>query len=326
MELLVTALRREAEGVLGVELRHPAGAPLPAFVPGAHVDVAFPNGCTRQYSIASSAGDGSRYWLGIGLAPASRGGSRYAHERLRPGDRLQVGAPRALFQLDADAAGHLFIAGGIGITPILSMIRWCIDHQRSWRLLYCVRSRRHAAYLETLAPHAARCRLHADDEQGGPADLHASLRELPAGWHVYCCGPGAMMDAVSAGAGAAGVPAPAVHFERFAPPSARGEAAEGGEGAEGAGPADGAFEVALARQGGRFTVPAGQSILSVLEGHGLCLPSSCREGLCRSCEVPLLAGRADHRDYVLSEAEREANRSILICVSRAAGGELVLDL
>jgi len=315
MELLVTGLRLEAEGVLGVELRDPADAPLPAFVPGAHVDVAFPNGCTRQYSIASAAGDASRYWLGIGLAPASRGGSRYAHERLRLGDRLQVGAPRALFQLETAAAGHLFIAGGIGITPILSMIRWCIDHQRPWRLLYCVRSRRHAAYLETLAPHAERCRLHADDEQGGPADLAASLRELPVGWHVYCCGPGAMMDAV-----AAGVPAPAVHFERFAAPAARGEAGDG------AGQVDGAFEVALARQGGRFTVPAGQSILSVLEGHGLCLPSSCREGLCRSCEVPLLAGQAEHRDYVLSEAEREANRSILICVSRARGGELVLDL
>ena len=186
----------------------------------AHVDVAFPNGCTRQYSIAGSAGDGSRYWLGIGLAPASRGGSRYAHERLRPGDRLQA-APRALFQLDADAAGHLFIAGGIGITPILSMIRWCIDHQRSLAPAVLRALAPPCGLPETLAPHAARCRLHADDEQGGPADLHASLRELPAGWHVLLW-PG-RDDGRGVGRRRRGrVPAPAVHFERFAPPSARG--------------------------------------------------------------------------------------------------------
>jgi len=317
MELLVTGLRAEADGVLGVELRSPTRTALPAFEPGAHVDVAFPNGCTRQYSIASSAADTGRYCLGIGLALASRGGSRYAHEHLRLGDRLQVGEPRALFRLETAAPGHLFIAGGIGITPILSMIRWCVEHGREWRLLYCVRSRRSAAYLDRLASHVGRVRLHADDEQGGAADLAAALRDTPAGWHVYCCGPGAMMEAVSTCAKAAGVDDKSVHFERFAPAVLA---------AERPGETDGAFDVALARHGGRFTVPAGASILSVLEGNGLCLPSSCREGLCRSCEVPLLAGLADHRDYVLSEEERAGNRSILICVSRARSGELVLDI
>ncbi len=213
MELIVTSLRLEAEGVLGVELRHRCGEALPPFEPGAHLDVGFPNGLTRQYSIASPASDRARYWLGIGLAPASRGGSRFAHDELRPGDILPVGSPRSLFGLHEAAAGHLFIAGGIGITPILSMIRWCVEHQHPWRLLYCVRSRRHAAYLEQLAPFADRVMLHADDEHSGHADFEAALRQMPSGWHVYTCGPGAMMDAVCGHAQALGIDRRTVHLD-----------------------------------------------------------------------------------------------------------------
>ena len=315
MELVVTGLRVEAEGVLGVELRSLSRAALPGFEPGAHVDVALPNGLTRQYSIASSAADTGRYCLGIGLAPASRGGSRYAHEQLRLGDRLQVGPPRSLFRLETSATGHLFVAGGIGITPILSMIRSCVDHGLDWRLVYCVRSRGAAAYLDRLASHAERVIVHADDEHSGArVDLGAALRAMPAGWHVYCCGPAPMMDALSQCAEEAGIESGAVHFERFGADTDRSDKP------------DGAFEVSLLRQGGRFTIPTGESILSVLEANGLSLPSACREGLCRSCEVPLVSGAADHRDYVLSEDERAANQSILICVSRAQGEELVLDI
>ncbi len=314
MELIVTSLRLEAEGVLGVELMDRSHGELPPFAPGAHVDVSFPNGLTRQYSIASSASDRKRYWLGIGLAPASRGGSRFAHSELRLGDRLPVGAPRSLFGLQEAAAGHLFVAGGIGITPILSMIRRCIELGRPWRLLYCVRSRRHAAYLEQLAPFADQVVLHADDEHDGHADLAGALRRMPAGWHVYTCGPGAIMDAVCGHAGGLGIAPDAVHLERF------------GAGAVQSSDGHDAFQVRLLRHGGQFTVPKDASILDVLEANGVCLPFSCREGLCRSCEVPLAAGVADHRDYVLSDDERTANRSILICVSRAKCAELVLDV
>ncbi len=314
MELIVTSLRLEAEGVLGVELRHVSNAELPPFAPGAHVDVSFANGLTRQYSIASAASDRTRYWLGIGLAPASRGGSRFAHSELRPGDKLRVGAPRSLFGLHQAAAGHLFVAGGIGITPILSMIRRCLELELPWRLLYCVRSRRHAAYLEQLAPFADRVVLHADDEQDGHADLARALRQMPSGWHVYTCGPGAMMDAVCGHATALGIERDAVHLERFS------------AGADRPGEQRGAFQVRLLRHGGQFTVPREASILEVLEANGVCLPFSCREGLCRSCQVPLAAGAADHRDYVLSDDERIANKSILICVSRAKCAELVLDV
>jgi len=313
MELLVTGLRLEAEGVLGVELQRHSREPLPPFEPGAHVDVGFPNGMMRQYSIASSAADRTRYWLGIGLAAASRGGSSFAHEQLRLGDCLQVGVPRSLFGLEKATAGHLFVAGGIGITPILSMIRQCIDLGHAWRLLYCVRSRRHAAYLEQLAPFADRVELHADDEQEGRPDLQAVLRQMPSGWHVYTCGPSAMMDAVCGHAQMLGIDPLAVHVERF---SADTKVIDERT----------AFEVHLLRHGGRFTVPQDASILEVLEANGVCLPSSCREGLCRSCEVPLASGVADHRDYVLSEDERVANKSILICVSRAKCAGLVLDI
>lgn len=313
MGLIVTGLRLEAEGVLGIELRDRLCASLPPFEPGAHIDITFPNGLTRQYSIASPASDSTRYWLGVGLAAESRGASRFAHEQLRLGDCLQVGPPRSLFGLDDAAAGHLFVAGGIGITPILSMIRRCIEHGLTWRLLYCVRSRRHATYLEQLAPFPDQIELHADDEQNGRADLERVLRQMPPGWHVYTCGPGAMMDAVCGHANTSGIDRLALHLERFgADNRVNGEAD--------------AFQVRLLRHGGRLSVPPNASILEVLEANGVCLPSACREGLCRSCEVPLASGTPDHRDYVLSEEERVANKSILICVSRAKCAELVLDV
>lgn len=314
MKLTVTTLRLEAEGVLGVELRDGAGGLLPPFEPGAHVDVSFPNGLTRQYSIAGTATDRARYWLGIGRAPDSRGGSSYAHQHLRVGDVLDVGEPRCLFRLREEAAGHLFVAGGIGITPVLAMIHRCVGLGHDWRLLYCVRSRRNAAYLDQLGPFRDRVIVHADDEHEGRADIRGAMDALPEGWHVYTCGPAAMMDAVCDLARPAGISPGAVHLERF------------GADPQSAVTPHQAFSVRLLRHGGSFAIPGHRSILEVLEENGLCLPSACREGLCRSCEVPLVSGEAEHRDYVLSEDERNANQSILICVSRARCGELVLDV
>ncbi|QBY55453.1 PDR/VanB family oxidoreductase [Cupriavidus oxalaticus] len=314
MELVITSLRLEADGVLGVELRDRDGEKLPEFAPGAHIDVTFPNGLTRQYSISSSASDRARYWLGIGRAKNSRGGSSYAHEKLRIGDSLQVSEPRSLFGLEEDAVGHLFVAGGIGITPILSMIFRCVERGYPWRLLYCVRSRRSAAYLEVLEEYEDHLLLHADEEHEGKADVAAALSSLPPGWHVYTCGPGAMIDAVRGEAKSAGKDGNAIHWERFFADTAA-PAAPVHE-----------FNVRLLRHGGSFAIPENRSILEVLEENGVCLPYSCREGLCRSCEVQLVSGEAEHRDYVLSEEERYSNHSILICVSRARCSELVLDV
>lgn len=315
MELVVTRLTHEALDVLGVELKAPDGAELPAFTAGAHIDLSLPSGLCRQYSLVNAPSDRRRYVLGVGLAAASRGGSAYVHRQLRVGDVVRVGEPRALFGLDDAAAEQIFVAGGIGITPILAMIRGCEARRQRWRLLYCVRSRARAAYAWTLAPHVDRVTLHVDEEADGrPPDLAGWLQGATAGAHVYCCGPEGLMQAVAASAEQAGIAAGAVHFERFSAPSGQPAAAAG------------AFTVVLQRSGRRIGVAPGQSMLEALEQSAVPVPFSCREGLCRSCELPLVAGEADHRDHVLSDEERAAHRCILPCVSRARSPELVLDL
>ncbi len=314
LELVVAARAPQAEGVAWLELRDPRGAPLPPFTPGAHIDLYLPGGLVRQYSLCNDSEERDRYCLGVGLAPDSRGGSRYVHFALQSGARVAVGYPRARFGLAPEAGRHRFIAGGIGITPFLSMIHWCERHGADWELLYCVRSRGRAGWREALLGHGARARLHADDEHGGPADILAWLDGQRPGDHVYCCGPGPLMDAVADAAGRLGMARGSVHFERFAAP---GETVRQG---------DRAFTIGLRRSGLELQVPADASMLDAVEAAGIATPSSCREGLCRSCEVTLLAGIADHRDYVLSDEERAAQRSVMLCVSRACTERLELDL
>lgn len=317
MELVVTRLSREAEDVRGVELQAEDASELPAFTAGAHIDLYLPGGVVRQYSLLNDPQERTRYCLGIGLAPASRGGSRYVHQNLQVGHKVRVGPPRSLFGIEPAATEHVFIAGGIGITPILSMIRWCIARERPWRLLYGVRSRSRAAFLWDLAPHRRSVMLHVDEEsQDGFADLRGFLDVAPPGAHVYCCGPSPLMNAVADAGVQAGFASSALHFERFSGESRVAKVEN----------ADKPFDIVLRQSGHRFTVPAGISILETLENHGMGIPCSCREGLCRTCEVPLLQGAADHRDYVLTDEERAANNTILVCVSRARGGELVLDI
>lgn len=316
MRLVVTRLTQEAQDVLGVELRARDGEMLPSFTAGAHVDVRLPGGICRQYSLANSPLERDRYVLGVGLAAASRGGSAFMHQCLAVGDCIEVSAPRALFAVAAEAAEHVFIAGGIGITPILSMIHWCEAQGRPWRLLYCVRTRARAAYAWTLARHGERVRLHVDQEaDGAQPDLAAWLGNAAAGAHIYCCGPEGLMNAVSAQAAQAGWPRAAIHFERFAAPGATASDDRAGS-----------FKVVLLRSRKSISVRPDQSLLEALEDAGAAVPFSCRQGMCRSCEVPLLAGQADHRDFVLSDEERDAQTCILPCVSRARSAELVLDL
>lgn len=313
--LVISRIVREARGVLGLTLRSPDGAMLPAFEAGAHVDVALGNGLVRQYSLCGDPAELGVYRLGIGLAAETRGGSRYIHEQLREGDLVDIGEPRQLFGLHAQAAGHVFIAGGIGITPILSMIHASVRRGEPWRLLYCVRDRDAAAYLSELALHGERVTLHVDSEQGGArCDLDAYLGALgEPSLHVYCCGPGPLMDAVATACERGGIAAARVHFERFS--ASAPAAAEPGS----------SFAVRLTRSGGCHEVPADKSVLDVLEAAGVAWPYSCREGLCRSCEAGVLSGKVDHRDYVLSDEERAANRSMMVCVSRGCG-TLELDV
>ncbi|MGV3682813.1 MAG: PDR/VanB family oxidoreductase [Acidovorax sp.] len=322
LALRVHALRAEARDVLSIELRSTDGAALPPFRPGAHLEITLPAGTdgraalVRHYSLCNSAAETHRYVVAVGLAPASRGGSLAVHEQLRVGQVLQMRPPRNHFALAEGAAHYRFIAGGIGITPIVSMLRWCEAHGQPWSLLYCTRSRVRTAFYEELRAYGPRVQFHFDDEvEGRHVDLTQAFAPAADGEHIYCCGPAPLMRAVQAAS--AERPPGTVHFEWFS----AGESAP-------IAPADTerGFDIVLAQSGQRLHVPPDQSILDTLELHGMAVPFACREGLCRTCETGLCSGEADHRDLVLSDAERAGQKTILLCVSRAKSAVLELQL
>lgn len=315
LALRVTDIQAEARDVILVELRAANAQPLPAFEPGAHLEVDVPNGLIRHYSLTNDSRERDRYVIGVGRAFNGRGGSEFLHRSLRCDAQIRTSTPRNNFALDAAAASYLFIAGGIGITPIIAMIRWCIAHERPWRLLYAVRSCQRAAFYETLRPFGSRVRFHFDDQADGVFDPGPWLRERRDGEHVYCCGPQALMDGVKACP--SGHSETTLHFEYFTPPvTARPTEA----------PADREFCVELRRSGKTIAVPADRSILEALEASGVSVPFSCREGMCGTCETPVCEGDVEHRDYVLTQDQRAEGRSMMICVSRARSPLLVLDL
>lgn len=313
LNLLVHAVRCEARDVLLIELRDPNGKPLPPFTAGAHLEVHLKDRLVRHYSLCNDPRETHRYCFGVGLARDSRGGSKLIHETLRVGQTLKLGLPRNNFPLVQSAEECVFIAGGIGITPIMSMIRSCLAEGRKWRLYYCARNRvRTAFYEELMALSEKPVEFHFDDEQQGRLfDAVKMLEQVPADAHIYTCGPEPLMKAVAA-AGARR-PAERMHFEWFS-----------------AAPVDTSsdreFSLRLVRSGLEFVVPPGRSILDVLEDHGIGVPWSCREGLCATCRTDVISGECDHRDSVLSEAERASNKSLLVCVSRARSPVLELDL
>ncbi|WP_038218311.1 PDR/VanB family oxidoreductase [Xenophilus azovorans] len=319
LRLRVIGTRAEARDVMRVELADAAGRPLPAFEPGAHVVLRLPDGMARSYSLLNDWRERHRYVLGVGRSETSQGGSEYIHAALRAGDEIDCGAPANNFPLQADASHYLLIAGGIGITPILSMVRWCVAMGRPWRLVYAVRNRSRLAFYEELAPYRDQVHFHFDDEQGGPLPVAQHLRDLPAGAQVYCCGPSPLMTA--ARECASGLPAQSLHFEWFAAPREAAQAP-----ASSTQPAPSGFWIDLQRSGASFFVAEAESILDVLERHGYEVPHSCREGVCGTCETAVCAGEPDHRDYIYPESQRPALRSMLICVSRARSERLTLDL
>ncbi|HLY55142.1 MAG TPA: PDR/VanB family oxidoreductase [Stellaceae bacterium] len=312
LTLRVSDIAAEAKDAIVVELRDPDGRNLPEFTPGAHLELHLSNGLVRQYSLCNDARERDRYLVGVGLAQESRGGSRHIHRSIRVGDTLPVTPPRNNFPLAGAAPRHDFFAGGIGITPILSMIHWCEANGRQWHLWYLVRSRQRAAFLERLRGYGDKVTLHADDEAGGLFDVAGAVSRVAGDSHIYCCGPAPLMNAVEAAA--ASRPADHVHFEWFTPKEPATPVSQE------------TFTVTLARSGKSFPVPPDKSILEVLEDNGYDIPFSCREGLCATCETQVLSGIPDHRDSVLTEAEKAANKTMMICISRAKSDTLELDL
>lgn len=313
LQLRVRSMSYEAEGVLGLELRDPAGAALPEWAPGAHVDLTVPGSPPRQFSLCGDPADRSSYRLGVLLEEPSRGCTRWVHAQLRPGDVVEVSPPRNRFPLVASLR-YLFVAGGIGITPILPMIAAVDAAGAGWELLYGGRRRASMAFLDRLAGYGDRVTVVPQDE-AGLLDLDAALaRHDPATTSVYCCGPEPLLVAAAERAAAAGFAEP--HVERFHPVEAL-PAEPGG---------DRPVEVVCARSGITVHVGAETSILEALETAGLPVPSSCREGICGTCETSVLDGTPDHRDSLLTDGERAAGETMMVCCSRALSEKLVLDV
>ncbi|MBB3219587.1 PDR/VanB family oxidoreductase [Pseudoduganella umbonata] len=307
----VQAMRYEAAGIVSVELVPPQGGELPAFEAGAHIDLHLPNGVVRSYSLWNPPQERHRYVIGVLHDRNSRGGSRYVHEQLRVGAAITIGAPRNNFPLDVAAAHTVLVAGGIGITPILGMLRELQRLGKSVELLYCARSRSEAAFADALAAEEG-VRVHFDGEAGGPPDLRGFLAAKSPADHFYCCGPTPMLNAFESTCAELGLPN--VHIERFAP-------AEPAVATQGS-----AYECQLARSQKLILVPPGKSLLDALLEAGADVDHSCREGVCGSCETAVLDGMPEHRDGVLTKAERESGKTMMVCVSGCKGRRLVLDL
>ncbi|MFJ6850702.1 PDR/VanB family oxidoreductase [Streptomyces sp. NPDC091271] len=306
LRLTVRRMTWEAEGVLSVELTHPDGKPLPAWTPGAHLDV-HAGGQIRQYSLCGDPHTQDVYRIGVLNEPASRGGSRFVHTQLRPGQEITVSEPRNHFVLE-DVDSYVFVAGGIGITPLLAMAREAARRGARWRMVYGGRSRASMAFTGELDALGGDVTLVPQDEHGH-IDLDSALAGLQEGTLVYSCGPEPLLAAVEQRC-----PADRLRLERFAAPAVE----RTGD--------DEAFEVECRTSGTTLTVGAGTSVLEAAESAGLTVNNSCRDGICGSCETRVLEGTPDHRDFLLSEAERAANTTMMICVSRCASGRLVLDL
>lgn len=293
LRLLVAAREEVAEGVVQLRLE---GHDLPRWEPGAHLDLVLPSGLVRQYSLCGDPEDTSSYTVATRLVPDGRGGSREVHEQVREGMELEVRGPRNRFPL-VEAGSYVFVAGGIGITPVLPMLR-ALPAGVEWRLLYCGRDRASLPFLEEVEKLGGTARVTVVE---GVPDLDAHLADVPEDAAVYCCGPEGLMAAVEERF-------PRVRLERFTPRASAG----------------GAFEVELRCSGRTLTVPADSTVLAAVRAELPDTAYSCEQGFCGTCQQRVLEGEVDHRDELLTDAERAD--SMLICVSRARGDRVVLDL
>jgi ferredoxin-NADP reductase len=310
MRLRIAARDEIAENVIALTLRDPGGAPLPPWQPGAHIDLHLGVDRVRQYSLCGDPNDPTTYRIGI-LREANGGGaSAHAHAHLHAGIDVEVDGPRNHFPL-VEAARYVFVGGGIGITPLLPMLNAAEARGSEWRLFYGGRNRASMAFAAQLdADHGERVTLWPQEERG-LLDLAGIVADAGDAV-VYCCGPGPLLDAMEAACRAAKVVA--LHVERFAPKLSD----EPGSAAE--------FELRLAASGRTIRVPADKSVLEAVREVGIEVLSACGEGTCGTCETRVIAGIVAHRDSILSTAERAAHATMMICVSRAAGTHLVLDL
>ena len=318
IQVRVKQMRFEADTILSVVFETLDGSSLPRAEPGAHVDVILSDDLRRSYSLTQATdGTSPAYTVAVHRAPDSRGGSAHVHERLRVGDKLRLSRPKNNFPLDENAAMSVLIAGGIGITPMLAMIRRLSEAGRPWHLHYAARRRRAAAFLTELGDCVAnsggkgQVTTHFDDEaKGALLDIAGVFASAEPDTHFYCCGPEPMLAAYEAAA--RDTAKDRVHVEYF---SAREEVAR-----------DGGFEGVLNRSGKGLHVEPGETILDVLIANQVSVPFACTEGTCGTCETGVIEGRPDHRDVVLTDEERAQNETMMVCCSGSKSARLVLDL
>jgi ferredoxin-NADP reductase len=308
---VISGVRDVAEGVKVIEFRSLDGAELPAWTPGAHLDVVVRDGVERQYSLCGDPGDRRSWRIAVLREQEGRGGSSYLHDNAEPGTELRLRGPLNHFEL-LPAPSYIFVAGGIGITPLLPMISAAEKAGAEWVLAYAGRRRSSMAFLDELEDlYPDRVRAYPGDD-GTRMNLDGFFDELAPGGLVYCCGPSRLLTAVEAASST--LPHGTLHLERF-------------EARETSAPVfDDSFEVELTLSGETLTVPPNRSILDVVEEAGVLVLSSCREGTCGTCETPVVSGEVDHRDSVLTPDEQADNEVMMICVSRAACPRLVLEL
>jgi ferredoxin-NADP reductase len=306
----VAAKAPVSDDVVSLTLTRPDGGRLPDWAPGAHIDVVLPSGMTRQYSLCGDRWDAHSYRVAVLREQAGRGGSAYVHDQLAVGDLVGVGGPQNNFRL-VPSGKYLFIAGGVGITPLLPMIYQAELLGADWNLTYGGRRRSSMAFLEELTGYGQRVRIVPQDEYG-LLDLASLLGQPRAEVKVYCCGPPPLLEAV--GVMCAKWPPHSLHAERFVPKELAAPVR------------DASFQVELARSGRTVTVGRQTSVLAAARDAGVNVLSSCQEGVCGTCETAVLAGRPDHRDSILDDDERAAGDCMFICVSRSCTDRLVLDL
>jgi len=308
----LTAIESVAKDTNLYTFKRVEGGPLPAYKPGAHIDLHLPIGLIRQFSLVVPNTDPESYVVGVKRDAESRGGSRYIIDEMRVGHEIKISAPRNNFPLDEKADHIILVAGGIGITPIWCMAQELIASARSWKLYYSCRTREEMAFFETLRNlDPDRVHLHLDDEANGKfLDLTSIIAAAPESAHMYCCGPKPMLAAFEAAA--ASRPRGNVHVEYF---TAKAEAAT-----------TGGFWVELARSGEEYYIPEGKKILEVLFDAGVDVDYSCELGICGECVTRVISGIPEHRDSVLSEEEQAANDKVMICCCGCKTERLVLDM
>lgn len=317
LAVLVRSVTHQAEAVRSFELVDPERRPLPAFTAGSHIDVSVPGGHLRQYSLCNDPSETGRYVIAVLRDGNSRGGSVAMHDRISPGSLLTISRPRNRFALVRTASRHVLLAGGIGITPFMSMIADLGARGERFHLHYCTRTRQRTAFIDELEPLIAAGQVTLHHDAGDPArglDFEGLLAACEPGAHLYYCGPAGFMTGVENAC--ARWPCEAVHYERFNAPPPRAAA-------EDSGPSE-AFTIRLARTGETFDVPAGKSIVEVLRENGVEVDTSCEDGYCGTCMTRYTEGRPIHHDSVLDEQDRR--EFVMICCARSKSPCLVLDL